>query len=95
MHYSNVKLIDLKTYEDCDKAMESIENDYQNIQGGFQAWNSGYESDLLIGAEKKIKAIQARQERIYLKGIKESYKEFKKKNPEISWETYYEEELYC
>lgn len=95
MHYSQVSLTDLKTYEDCDKAIESIESDHTNVIGGFKAWNSGYKIYYLESAKKKIKAIENRQERIYLQNIKNSFKEFQKSNPDISWEQYYEEEMYC
>lgn len=95
MKYNRVSIYDLKTCEDCDNAIESIERDYENCHGGFRMWNSGLEIDLLEGAKKKIAAINRRNDKLFLKMIKDSYKEYAKNNPDVTWETYYEDELYC
>lgn len=88
-------LSNLKTYEDCDKAIDSIESDYLNIIGGFKAWNAGKQTYLLKGAENKIQAIKNKQERLFINGLKESYKEYVKRNPNVSWNEYYDNELYA
>lgn len=95
MHYSRIVISNLKTYDDCSKAIDDIENDYRNIQGGMSSWNSGYESHLLEGAKKKLAAVNRKQEKCFIKGLKLSYKEYVKKNPTITWETYYEDELFA
>lgn len=97
MHYSNISLTSLKTYEDCDKAIESIENDHRNVVGGLIAWCSGYETTLLKGAQNKIKAIEKRQSRLFEKEIKEEYKAMLKRDPNcgITWDQYYDSEMYC
>lgn len=65
MKYSNVKLRDLETFEDHMDAIEAIKNDYLNVVGGLKAWLSGYETHLLEGAKKKIKAIEDRCWRLF------------------------------
>lgn len=95
MLYSNVMLSNLKTYEDCDKAIDLIESDYHNVIGGFKAWNSGKQTFLLKSAEVKINAIKNKQERLFINGLKDSYKVFAKTNPNVSWEEYYDNELYA
>ncbi len=95
MKYTDVQLANLKTYEDCDKAIDSIENDYHNVIGGFKAWNSGKQTYLLKGAETKIQAIKNKQERLHINDLKKSYEVFKKTNPAVSWEEYYDNELYA
>lgn len=95
MHYSNVILSELKTYESCDEMIEKIETDYQNVIGGFKAFNSGYQIFYLKGAVNKIEAIRKKQEKIFIRDLKVMFKEFQKKHPDVSWDEYYEKELYC
>jgi len=96
MHYSNISIVDLKTMEACDKAIALIENDHRNILGGLCAWNSGYSTDLLSGATKKIEAIQRKHDRLFNKWIKDQYKIYVKENGNvISFEEYEEKEMYC
>ncbi|HCE4999455.1 TPA: hypothetical protein NGW16_004191 [Vibrio parahaemolyticus] len=95
MLYSNVLLSNLKTYDECDKAIDSIESDYHNVVGGFKSWNSGKQTFLLKGAETKIKAIKNKQDRLFINGLKKSYEEYAKTNPNVSWEEYYDNELYA
>ncbi len=65
MKHSDISIKALNTYESIERAIESIERDPSNIQGGFKAWNSGYETYLLKGAETKIKALRAKQDKIF------------------------------
>ncbi|MCP4985720.1 MAG: hypothetical protein GY928_06490 [Colwellia sp.] len=97
MKYTRIAIVDLKTIEQCDNAIDSIENDYQNVVGGFSAWNSGYASDLLSGATKKIEAIQRKSDKLFTKWTKERFVEYKKQNPSdaITFEEYEEKEMYC
>ena len=64
MKYNEVRLTNLKTWEECDAAVEAIENDYVNIQGGLKAWDSGYQTHLLPSAQKKIDAINRKGDRL-------------------------------
>lgn len=60
MKHTEIKLSNLKDVSACYEAVESIEADYRNYQGGITAWNSGRETHLLAGAKAKIKAINAK-----------------------------------
>ncbi len=96
MRFSNVAIVELKTIEQCDKAIASIESDYQNIVGGLQAWNSGYASYLLSGATKKIEAINRKSDKLFAKWIKDQYKIYVKQcGSDISFEEYEEKEMYA
>ena len=96
MKFSRVVIADLKTMEECDQAVESIENDYKNIYGGISAWNSGYNTYLLEGAKKKIEAIQRKNDRLWNKMIKDEYKLYVKATDKpVSFEVYDENEMYC
>lgn len=94
-HFTNIQLSELKTYADCDRAIDSIEMDSRNVQGGHSAFYSGYECYLLKGAENKIAAIQRKQDRICKKQIKASWKEYLKCNEYVSFEDYEDQELYA
>ena len=67
MKASKIKTSKLRTYQEMTDAIESIENDYQNIVGGIKAWNSGYETKLTKTAENKIAAIEAKMDKIVAK----------------------------
>lgn len=97
MHYTMISLTSLKTYEDCDRAIQSIENDHRNVIGGSRSWFSGYATELLKGAEKKIQAIEKRQSRLFEKEVKEEYKKMIKRDPDcgITWDQYWNDEMYC
>ncbi len=97
MKYTRIAIVDLKTVEQCHHAINSIENDYQNIVGGIVAWNSGYATDLLSGATKKIEAIQRKSDKLFDKWVKVRFAEYKKQNPseKITFEEYEEKEMYC
>lgn len=71
MHFSQVNIKALKTYDAIERAIGLIENDPKNTEGGWKAWNSGYETHLLKGAENKIKVLQAKQDKVYRKLAKE------------------------
>lgn len=96
MKYSRIAIVDLKTMEQCDEAIESIDNDFQNIVGGIKAWNSGYASDLLTGAQNKIDAIKRKHDLLFAKWIKDQYKEYVKQcGADVSFEEYEEKEMFC
>lgn len=62
MKASQVKLADLKTYDDCQDAIDNIENDYLNVVGGIKAWVSGNQTYLTEAAKNKIAAIERKAE---------------------------------
>jgi hypothetical protein len=64
MHYSEIILSELQTYEACDEACDRIWNDGVNLKP-----NTGYTSDLqlLASAQKKVEAIQRRGEKLETK----------------------------
>jgi hypothetical protein len=97
MNYLKVVIVNLKTIGDCDNMISSIENDPDNICGGFRAWNSGHQTFLLSGAEKKIEAIQRKCAKLGSKHFKSKYKEYKNKcgKSAVSFEEYEEKEMYC
>ncbi len=57
MKASVIKLADLKDFSDCIAAIDKIENDYRNYEGGIGRWTSGKECFLKAGAKTKIDAI--------------------------------------
>lgn len=65
MKYTDIRLSDLRTYEDHQDAISSIESNFKNYIGGIGRWNSGLETVLLNGAKKKIASIQAREDRLF------------------------------
>ncbi len=65
MRAARVALKDLKTEADHWDTIDKIERDYHNTQGGWKAWNSGWETFLTATAEKKIMAIEARVNRLF------------------------------
>jgi hypothetical protein len=65
MKYSMVNLSDLKTSVECDEAIEQIENNWHNYQGGLDRWLSGYDTILLSGAKAKVAALRKRSDRLY------------------------------
>ena len=93
MKHSRVVIADLKTIEQCDKAVDLIENDYQNIQGGISAWTSGYTTHLLAGAKTKLEAIQRKNDKLWLAMSKANYKEYLKTNDFITFEDYEENHI--
>ena len=97
MHFSAINVTSLKTYEDCDRAISKIESDHRNFLGGASAFNSGYQCYLKKGAEKKIEAIERRQQKLLDKGIKEEYQRYLKRNPgtSLTLEEFDEQGLYC
>jgi len=62
---SRIRLSDLETYCEHEDAIESIEIDYHNIKGGFDAWDSGWETYLTITAQAKVDAIRKRMDRLF------------------------------
>ena len=62
MRHQEIKIKDLKTWTECDKAVDEIEMDYRNIKGGVNAFHSGYTTELLEGAKKKVSSIERRME---------------------------------
>lgn len=96
MKYSRIAIVDLKTIDQCQEAIQSIESDYLNCEGGISAWNSGRTTYLLTGATKKIEAIKRKDDRLYLAMIKAEYKRYVKGTSEpVSFEVYEENEMYC
>lgn len=69
MKHSDIFIADLKTIEDCDKAIYSIERDPSNCDGDYF---SGYEADLKKGAQNKIEAIGRKSDKIWQRMIKEN-----------------------
>ena len=94
---SNVQLNNLKTCEECRNAYDEVNGDFRNYLGGLRAWNSGYASSMTVTAENKLKAIDARYNRLFKKLIKEQYKVYAKKYgaEAVSFEEYNEQELFA
>jgi len=65
MKYSMITLSDLKTSRECDEAIEQIESNWRNYQGGLDRWLSGYDTVLLSGAKAKVAAIYKRSQKLY------------------------------
>ena len=65
MKASKINMIDLKTHNDCIKAIEHIENDPINIVGGLNQWMSDNPSVLTEGAARKITRIERRITRLF------------------------------
>ncbi len=65
MKYTNVRLSDLNSFDECEEAISEIQNDYLNVVGGVDAWCSGWDTELLEGAKKKIEKIKARRDRLF------------------------------
>lgn len=95
MKYSRVVIADLKTMDQCDEAVEAIEQDYQNCSGGISAWTSGRETYMTTGAQNKIDAINRKNSRLWIKMLKTEYKKYLKDSDFITFEEYQERELYC
>ena len=63
MKYSDVRMRELETFSDHMDAIEAIKDDYLNYVGGIDAWCSGRDTELLVGAKKKIASIKGRARR--------------------------------
>jgi len=70
MKFSNVALTGLLTYKECDQMIEMIENDPTNYEGGWAKWSDGSQSYMLKGAQNKIKKLQERSDRLWIKKLK-------------------------
>lgn len=97
MRASHISVTGLHTIEACEKAIYSIERDYDNHLGGLKDWvNTRTNSVLLVGASKKIDAINRRSDALYLKWIKEEYKAYLAKgNPVVTFDHYYDNGMFC
>lgn len=62
---SGIRLTSLLTVGDCEQAINRIESDYRNVVGGYKAWMSGRQTYLTTSAVNKIKAINARYDRMF------------------------------
>ncbi len=58
MKHSQYKLSSLKTWEQCQEAIEAIWMHWDNIVGGQKQFFSGYGCELTSAAKAKVKAIQ-------------------------------------
>jgi len=65
MKHTDIKLRELKTYEDCDAAITNIEMDFRNSCGTLAQWNSGHVTTLKTSAEKKIEKIRAKMDTFF------------------------------
>lgn len=66
MKASDVKVSDLKDFNACIKAIELIEMDFVNTVGGQKAFFSGYGTEFTASAIKKIAAINAKIDKMFL-----------------------------
>ena len=57
-------LSELKTFDDCIKAIDMIEMDYVNTVGGYKAFFSGCNTTLTKSAINKISAINAKIDKL-------------------------------
>ena len=67
MKASTVKIYTLRTLEQCNTAIEHINNDPINIVGGMNQWMSDQPSTLIQGAIRKIARIERRIKRLFSK----------------------------
>jgi predicted DNA-binding helix-hairpin-helix protein len=97
MKYSNIAIVALDSMGKCDLAIESIENDHRNTQGGSTAYFSGYTTKLLVGAQAKVDAIERKSDRLFKQMIKKSYIVYAKAqgHTAVTFEVYDENEMYC
>ena len=59
-----ISVRDLKTYDQCMTALDAIEGDYTNYEGGLSRWLSGYKTTLTAGAKKKVDAIMKKMDKL-------------------------------
>lgn len=64
MRYQDVKVGQLKTWEELSEAREAIENHPDNVVGGLEAWDSGASVDLKPAAKRKMAQLQSRMDKI-------------------------------
>jgi hypothetical protein len=60
MRPSDVSIRELRTVDECLRAIDRIESDPANTVGGEKAFYSGRTTELNITAKKKIEAIEAK-----------------------------------
>lgn len=59
---ASIDLKTLKSFDDCERAINSIKNDPNNIVGGLKAYNSGARVTFKTAAANKMKAIEKLQD---------------------------------
>lgn len=64
MKHTMISVRDLTTYDQCAAALDAIEGDYNNYQGGLSRWLSGYQTTLTAGAKKKVEAITRKMDKL-------------------------------
>ena len=72
MKYSEISLNGLNTIAELVEAIESLENDPRNVVGGLRQWNSGYQTELLLSAQRKLDAMERKLEKLEIKQELES-----------------------
>ena len=65
MKASLIKVRELKTVQDCYAAVEAIEDDWLNVQGGLKAWTSGDETHLTSEAQRKVDALHRKIDKLF------------------------------
>lgn len=71
MKYSKIHLYTLKTWDDCQKAIEEIETDHRNYHGGIARWNSGFTTTMREKAKDKLQKIEDHADRIAIRKEKQ------------------------
>lgn len=95
MRANRIAIVDLKTMEACDLAIDSIENDYVNCSGGIRSWNDGRQTTPTTAAVNKIAAIRRKSDRLWDKWLHQQHKIYVKENGPISFEEYQDSDLCC
>lgn len=62
MKHAFVRISLLTNWSECKDAVEAIENDPSNYEGGHKRWFMGVDMVLLAGAKSKIEAIWKKAE---------------------------------
>lgn len=64
IRYQDVKVGELKTWDELNAARSAIESHPDNVVGGLKAWDSGQATELKPAAQKKIAQLEARMSKI-------------------------------
>lgn len=67
MLYSDIRLNSLNTITKLVDAIESLQNEPRNVVGGLKQWNSGYATELLLSAQRKLDAMEKKLEKLEAK----------------------------
>lgn len=64
IRYQDVKVGELKTWDELNAARNAIESHPDNVVGGLKAWDSGQATELKPAAQRKVAQLEARMSKI-------------------------------